>query len=88
MEYWDRIRQRAEELHSDGCTGVPEFYHDCCLEHDIHCRTGETLDGTPITRKEADAQFRRCIQNRSMFGCFSPLSWWRWVGVRIGAMLT
>ena len=79
--YWTRIRERASELNADGCSGVPDFYLDACLEHDIHYRTHEWLDGTPIFKSEADARFRRVIQARSLFGLFSPMSWWRWVGV-------
>ena len=41
----------------------------------------------PITRREADARFRRCLQKHSKLGRFSPMSWWRWLGVRIGAVL-
>lgn len=82
-EYWQRVRDRAAELHADGCTGVPDFYLDACLEHDVHYRTGRRLDGTPITRAGADAQFRWAIQSRSPFGFLSPMSWWRWLGVRI-----
>lgn len=83
MEYWERVRLKAAELGADGCSGVPDFYKDCCDEHDIHYRTKHTLDGQPISRPEADVRFRECIQSRSGFGRLSPLSWWRWLGVRI-----
>ena len=82
-EYWASVRARAAELGSDGCTGVTQAFHDCCFEHDVHYRTGMRLDGTPITRRAADAAFRRCIQSRSVFGKMSPMSWWRWLGVRV-----
>ena len=81
--YWERVRQRAAELGSDGCTLVTELYQDCCLEHDIAYRTGRDLDGHPITRAQADQRFRQCIQARSPLGRFSPLAWWRWAGVRL-----
>ena len=81
--YWVMIRRKARALKSDGCTGVPDFYLDCCLEHDIHYRTGKTLGGKPLTRAQADARLRRCIQSRSVFGWFSPMSWWRWAAVRL-----
>lgn len=83
MEYWDRIRQLAAELKSDGCSGVPDFYKDCCDEHDIHYRTRKDIDGNPITRAEADARIRACIQERSRFGILSPMAAWRWLGLRL-----
>lgn len=39
-------------------------------------------DADPITRAEADARFRRCHQNRSRFGRWSPMAAYRWLGVR------
>lgn len=81
--HWERVRQRAAELNSDGCTWVADFFLDCCLEHDIAYRTGCDVDGNPTTRAETDARFRRCIQSRSKLGRFSPMSWWRWAGVRV-----
>lgn len=85
-EYWTRIRARAKELGSDGCTKAKDWHVECCYEHDIHWRTGKTLDGDPITTAEANARFRECIQNRSRLGRFSHMSWVRWVGVSIGAL--
>lgn len=87
--YWNWVRVRAAELESDGCTGVPDFYADCCLEHDLAYRTG--LDprasfvgrSIPISRAAADRRLRECIQARSKFGRFSPLSWTRWAGLRL-----
>lgn len=82
-DYWVRVRERAAELLSDGCSGVPDFYLDACLDHDIAYRTGKTIHGEAITRAQADARFRRVIQSRSPFGVLSPMSWWRWAGVRL-----
>lgn len=82
--YWERVRFRAKELGSDGCTIVSEYCHDCCLEHDIAYRTGRDVDGQPVTRNHADAEFRRCIQSRSKLKKCSPVSWFRWAFVRIG----
>lgn len=81
--YWWCVREYASWINSDGCTGVADFYLDACLEHDYHYRTHRWLDGRPIFRSEADERFRRVIQSRSPFGRISPLSWWRWAGVRI-----
>lgn len=80
--YWSDIRAKARELDADGCTGVPDWMVWTCLEHDVHYRTHHRLDGTPITRTEADQVFRVRIQQGSPFGRFSPVSWWRWLGVR------
>lgn len=76
--YWERIRDRAAELGTDGCTGATGIHVECCLEHDIHWRTGRTLDGQPITPGQANKRFRSCMQSRSKLGWFSPLAWWRW----------
>lgn len=81
--YWTTIRAIAQEMHSDGCSGVPDFYIDACYEHDYHYRYAETLYGFPVTRVEADARFRQVIQARSRFGRFSPMAAWRWVGLRL-----
>ena len=82
-EYWKRVAHKAIDLDSDGCTGVPDFYITGCYEHDVHYRTHKTLDGKPITRAESDRQLRQYIQSKSKFGRFSPMAWWRWVGVRL-----
>lgn len=83
LDYWQRVRARAHALGSDGCTKVPDFYVDCCYEHDVHVRTGLTLQGQALTKADADARFRQCIQQHSPLGRLSPLSWWRWAGVRL-----
>lgn len=82
--YWARVAHVARELGSDGCSVVTEMYQPCCHEHDIHYRTGVDMAGRPITRREADAEFRRCIQRRSRLGRLSPVAAVRWIGVRIG----
>ena len=81
--YWVLVREASYDLDSDGCTGIPDFYLDACLEHDVHYRTHRWIDGTPIVRAEADARFRQVMQSRSMLGTASPMAWWRWLGVRL-----
>lgn len=81
--YWEQIKAKAEELKSDGCSHVTQAFQQCCHEHDCHYRLGTRCDGTPITRREADARFRQCMQMRSRFGKASPMAWWRWAGVRL-----
>lgn len=99
--YWSFIEKEATALKSDGCTLVSELFHICCLEHDcaykLHkdprdayryfeqgCTNYWDL-ASPISRGEADKRFRKCMQERSKLGRFSPVSWLRWVGVRVGA---
>lgn len=83
---WDQVRELARVEKSDGCTGVADFYVDCCYLHDHFYRVGEhwKVGGGPVTRAEADKALRQCIQSRSKFGRFSPMSWIRWAGVRLG----
>lgn len=81
--YWERIADKAAELGTDGCTGATGAFRDCCLEHDIHWRTGKTLDGTPISKQEANNRFRSCMQSRSIFGYYSPVAWYRWCAVSL-----
>jgi hypothetical protein len=84
VTYWQRVKDYARQLGGDGCSGPTlQVHRSCCDEHDIHYRTGRTLDGRPITRAEADAEFRRCMQARSLGGRWHPLPWWRWVAVRL-----
>lgn len=49
-QYWQRVRDRAAALGSDGCTAVSEWNRDCCLLHDVMCRTGMDMDGRAVTR--------------------------------------
>lgn len=81
--YWDQVRDKAAALGADGCTKATGAYVECCLEHDIHYRTGHTIAGEPITRRAADARFRSCMQSRSRLGWYSPMAWARWAAVRI-----
>lgn len=81
--YWVRVRIEAARLQSDGCSFVRDYYLDACLEHDIHWRTGRTIDGDPITAQQANRRLRKVIQARSKAGRFSPLSWVRWTGTTI-----
>lgn len=81
--YWERIRDKASELGTDGCTGATGLFAECCAEHDVHYRLGATLDGRPITKREADDRFLACMQSRSIFGWYSPMAWWRYAAVRV-----
>lgn len=92
MTYWEKVRQAAAKLHSDGCTASPDLWiKDCCYEHDIAYRTGKDVDGVPISRLRADWRLLRCIQSKSplakvWLGAFSPLSWVYFAAVRIAGI--
>lgn len=86
MTYREWVEDTAAELGSDGCTGVSALYRFCCLEHDIHWRTGKRRDGREISEGESNEQFRSCIQRHSPFGWWSPLAWIRWLGVTFGGL--
>lgn len=82
MSYWIRVREKAAEIGADGCTMATGAFRDCCLEHDLHWRTGQTLDGDPISFDEADLRFRSCMQRSSRLGWFSPMAWIRYAVIR------
>jgi hypothetical protein len=84
------VRWAAGRLKADGCSKALEVYREACLEHDLTYRTGFDprmlfLYHVPvaISRREADARFREEMQRRSFAGKLSPMSWWRWLGVRV-----
>lgn len=80
---WLKVKHWAGVNKSDGCTGVADFYIECCWYHDKLYQTGLDFNNQPVTRAEADRRFRLCMQSRSKLGRFSPMSWWRFSGVRI-----
>ena len=83
--YWDKVRRRARQLHTDGCSGVPDFpwAKNACQEHDIHYRTHMTLAGDPITKRRADWVFARRIMKAAPLGVFSPTAWLYYAGVAL-----
>lgn len=40
LTYDQFILREAARIQADGCTGVSEWNHECCLEHDLACRYG------------------------------------------------
>ena len=80
--YWERVRDKAAQLGSDGCTAGVGAFRDCCLEHDVAYRTGATVDGEPQTKQQADLRFRACMMAQSRFGFYSPMAWWRYLIVK------
>ena len=79
----DYITELDKTIKSDGCTGVKDFYRDCCVIHDLAYRYAINPWGASVSRSQADAGLRACIQSKSLLGAFSPVSWVRWAGVRI-----
>ena len=70
-------------IDSDGCTGVPDFYKEECIKHDFYYRTHHNFEGKLITRDIADKLFLEGIRNKSKLGKFSPMAFWRYLGVRL-----
>ena len=86
MSYWDRVKALAWALKGDGCSKVPDFnYRSCCDEHDIHYRTGMTVDGVRITRKQADSRFFECMRGQGMVPILGThiLPFFYWGAVRL-----
>ena len=93
MTYKEWVEAEADFIRSDGCTLVSELYHWACLEHDLAYTYGRDPkdaynvgwgNAKAITRGEADKRFRKAIQSLSKLGRWSPVSWGRWLGVRMG----
>lgn len=81
--YWALVHLAAERVGSDGCSSVTELFREGCLEHDVHYRTGKTVLGRELTRRQSDAAFREVIQDLSPLGILSVMAWIRWIGVRL-----
>lgn len=79
----DYAEKLSKAINSDGCTGVAEIHHNCCVYHDLGYRYGFDIYHRPVSRAEVDMNFRRCMQQDSKLGRFDPVSWVRWAGVRI-----
>lgn len=76
-----------EYIQSDGCTLVPDFYREVCIEHDFYYETHRDFSGRYISRAEADRRLRERKQQFSKLGKASPMSWWRWAGVRLAGWI-
>ena len=81
--YWDRVRAKAKELKTDGCSSWSQVYIGACLEHDIHHRTRRRLySAKPIGRLEADWLMLLATMARSPFRALTPIGWLRFVVLR------
>lgn len=77
------LRLISEYINADGCTGVPDFYVCSCIVHDFYYATHRDFKGNIISKLEADRTFKKLIQHKSFWGKFSPMSYWRYLGVRL-----
>lgn len=88
-DYWERVRDRARELNSDGCSRCLDIFIWTCWEHDIHYHTHKKVNGEDIDRATADYIFMRRIQQvkLSPIDPFTwakfPISWIRYSALRI-----
>lgn len=87
-EYWNWLAKWAWK-HSDGCTGVSDWYLFCCWAHDFGYQTGmdpyQTFLGQPSKQDEecSNTKLRWCIQSESKLGKWNPISWIRYTGVAL-----
>lgn len=79
------LQTLRSKIQGDGCTCAPElWYHACCVEHDRCYTTGEDSEGAAMTRAEADARLRACLQGCApgLISSFA-LPWVYWTAVRV-----
>ena len=93
QKYIKWVEAEAARLESDGCTLVSELYQWACFEHDLAYRTKKDprvafqvgWENAPtISRRDADDRFKSSMQLMSPLGRWSPISYIRWAGVRVG----
>ena len=78
-EYASEVRDAGRNILSDGCSGVPEFYHIVCVENDIHYATHlDYWTFETIAQEDADRYLKWGIQYFSIFGRWSPMAYWRY----------
>jgi hypothetical protein len=82
ISYTFRVLALATALNADGCSGVTEYFHIGCLEHDIAYRTGFDPLGFPVNKAEADKRFRWYMTSKSHFGRLGPMAYWRYYAVK------
>lgn len=96
--FWDWIRQEADLINADGCTGVTNMYGECCLQHDLEFRYGKQATSAyryyvngalkpwelaaSLTFEQANENFKRCHFRRSKAGYLNLFAWWRYAVVR------
>ena len=78
----DDIARIGLFIATDGCSGVPDFYLDCCIIHDWFYRTHRDFNGNPVSKSFADKVFLNCIRKESWLGKASPMALWRYWAVK------
>ena len=94
----DWIQKEAASICSDKCTKSLDVYVDCCMLHDLAFYYAKDpfkafelwQQGVPnywhlapsINQAQGDLVLRNCIQSKSWFGKWSPMSWWRYYILR------
>lgn len=97
--YWRLMVELAWDMNSDGCTVVNEWHQMCCLEHDVHYRTGRrhmvkivSWDGPdPVYALVEAERISRRWADRRFRDCMEVQggrlndmrAWARWAGVRV-----
>jgi hypothetical protein len=76
------IKALRQAIQSDGCSKVPDIYGSCCVLHDLCYKLGIDEYGKPMKKADADRLLRKCQQEKSRLGRFSPVSWFFFLGVR------
>jgi len=96
---WAFVEHEAELIKTDGCSKVSGAFRRRCRLHDLAYFYGKDpvdaykryiagdlnywANAAPITKAQADADFRRGMQADSPLGFFSPVALWRWAGVKL-----
>lgn len=98
LMFWDWVEQESVLIKTDGCSKVSGAFRKRCRVHDLAYYFAKDpvdayklyvlgsslywLQAAPITKAQADAEFRKGIQSDSALGFFSPVAAWRWLGLR------
>lgn len=92
LKYRKWLEEEGAKVGSDGCTGVAEVYHHCCIEHDLAYRHHKDPrvayligwdDCSEMKRSIADQHFKQCIQLSSPLKKWSAMAYWRYFAVRL-----
>lgn len=94
QDYLKWVREEAKKINSDGCSGVPDFHKDCCLEHDLAYFWGrDPIEAYKLSSGPHEdgvlwslaGKITRSEADARFRKCQGDLmGFWRWLGVRIG----
>jgi hypothetical protein len=71
-------RRIAEFIKSDGCTGVPDWFLNGCIQHDWGFRTHRDFEGNWVTEHEVNGWLKEYVQKRSWLGRWSLVAFVRY----------